>query len=193
MIQKEVLRDRIREKEKNFSPAYLRDSSEKITKRVLTSSLYKAAKSIFCFVGSGREPDTKVILRDALENGKILAVPLCREKGVMHAIIIEDISRLKKGRFGLLEPEDSCPVLPPEEIDLCIVPCLSCDFTGGRIGKGGGYYDRYLPQCSASQIALCRDLLITDKIPLEDHDQQMHQVITESGIYRTDNRRIFLI
>ena len=72
--------------------------------------------------------------------------------------------------------------IPPKEIDLALIPCLSCGRDGHRLGYGGGYYDRYLNQVKGTLAVLCRRVLMCDEIPIEDHDKNMDFVICEEGI-----------
>mgnify|MGYP000441255458 CR=1 FL=1 len=72
--------------------------------------------------------------------------------------------------------------ISPKEIDLALIPCLSCSRDGRRLGYGGGYYDRYLNQVKGTLAVLCRTVLMCDEIPTENHDKNMDFVICEEGI-----------
>ena len=181
--EKSEARRMVREIEKNLSDVYLLDSSRRITDKLLSLPEYMQAKSIFCYVGVGKEIDTKSILASVLANGKTLAVPRCLEKGIMEAYMISDFNDLEISPWGLLEPKTSCIQMSPDDIDLCIIPCLSCDKNGNRLGKGGGYYDRYLLRCQAPRICLCREKMLLDRVPTDKWDLPVGQVITEGNIY----------
>lgn len=145
---------------------------------------FQEAETIFCYVGMAGEINTRPLLEQILGSGKRLGVPRCQEKGIMHVCEIKDLTQLKKGYYGILEPDGACPVILPEEIDLAVIPCMSCDVQGRRLGKGGGYYDRYLEQTSFPKAALCRQQLMEREIPMEVHDQRMDLVITENDVIR---------
>ena len=84
-----------------------------------------------------------------------------------------------RGRFGILEPVE--PVFAEkDELDLIIVPGIAFDQTGHRIGRGGGFYDRLLPQYNAIRAGICFDFQCLEKIPVEPHDCLMDVLITES-------------
>ena len=122
-------------------PDYCREADGAICRHVLDWEVYRQAKAVFCYVGTDREIDTRPILRDALDRGKVLAVPLCVAKGVMEARQIRSLEDLVPGKYGILEPGPDCPLVAPEALDLALVPCSTGSRSGRRLGYGGGYYD----------------------------------------------------
>jgi 5-formyltetrahydrofolate cyclo-ligase len=74
-------------------------------------------------------------------------------------------------------------VVPPEEIDVILVPGLAFTRLGQRLGRGGGYYDRYLASLPAKtlKIGVCFGFQIVDALPTESHDQAVAAVVTEAG------------
>ena len=181
-MEKKKMRAYVRNLEKNLSEEYFLSSSKEITRLLLACPEFKKAKTIFCFVGVGREIDTKDILLNCLSQRKILAVPRCENSGIMNAFQIQSADDLEMGKFGLLEPKSNCPPVLRESIDLCILPCLSCDRHGNRLGKGGGYYDRYLSGCTAKRICICKEKLVQELIPVGELDIPMDYLVTERGI-----------
>jgi 5-formyltetrahydrofolate cyclo-ligase len=90
---------------------------------------------------------------------------------------------LKKGRFGVAEP--ATPVFAAaDEIDLIIVPGVAFDRTGGRVGRGGGFYDRLLPQYKAVRAGICFDFQCLETVPAEAHDVQVDWLVTELKILK---------
>ena len=81
------------------------------------------------------------------------------------------------------EPGPDRPVVSPGEIDLVLVPGLAFDRRGYRLGQGGGYYDRYLPQTKAVTVALCRSCFLLDAVPREEHDAPVDLVLTEEETF----------
>lgn len=158
-----------------------------ICARLAVLPAYQSARTVFCFVGSAQEIDTSVFLQTVINDGKILCVPFCApsQKGVMYAKRVSDLRQLAKGAFGLAAPPVSAQTVPPQEIDFAVLPCLTADATGLRLGYGGGYYDRYLPQLGAgcTCIAVCRKRWVTAAgiIPEEPHDVRASGVLTEEG------------
>ena len=102
-MTKQTLRAEVSARVKNLSPTYCREADAAICRWVIQSAQYQEAGTIFCYVGTEREIDTMALLRDALRDGKTLAVPLCLpEKGMMEARRIEGLGDLVSGRYGIL-------------------------------------------------------------------------------------------
>lgn len=88
---------------------------------------------------------------------------------------------LTKGAFGIMEPI-SRDIVPPESIDLFIVPGVAFDFDYNRLGRGKGYYDRFLSDIDKPVIGLCFDYQLIASIPHEAHDKKMTLIIAENTI-----------
>ncbi len=92
----------------------------------------------------------------------------------------------RPGPFRIPEPDpDRSELVPPEEIDLVLCPCTSFDDRGGRLGMGGGYYDRFLPLCAgASKISVAFEIQGTAEVPMAALDRPMDAVVTEERVIR---------
>ena len=111
-----------------------------------------------------------------------MCLPVCREKGQMDAVRLYAREDLAPGAFGILEPRGE--VVPPEEIDLVLCPGLAFDRRGGRLGYGGGYYDRYLGKVHAFLLGICYTDCIVGAVPTGAHDVFMDALACETGILR---------
>ena len=155
-------------------------SDAAIRRQIENLSRYKQAGRLFVFIGVDWEVDTRPLIAEALAEGKRVAVPRCLPGGVMQACLICGLGDLQKvPPLGLWEPAEGAPVLPPDEIDLALIPCIACDRSGRRLGQGGGYYDRFLKDGAFLKAALCREALLQEALPAEEHDIIMDVVITE--------------
>ena len=87
-----------------------------------------------------------------------------------------------KGKFDILSPDPKrSRIIPPEEIDVVLVPCVGFDEAGMRLGHGGGYYDRYLPRCPrATKILLAFEAQKLDAVCVGENDVAMDFIVTES-------------
>jgi len=94
--------------------------------------------------------------------------------------LAEYSSELKKGNFGILEPKK--PVFAPKMLDLILIPGVAFDQNGGRIGRGGGFYDRLLPQYRALKVGICFDFQCLETVPSESHDCTVDCLVTEFKI-----------
>lgn len=143
------------------------------------------AGTLFCFVSLPWEIDTGPLLRATLQRGGRLAVPRIQAPGRIEALAIDDLGALRPGPMGILEPIAGTPV-PPEEIDLLVCPGLAFDPSGGRLGQGGGFYDRFLAGVRPGDVwvvGLAFDLQRLPRVPTEPHDLPVAAVATESGVH----------
>ncbi len=94
--------------------------------------------------------------------------------------LIQTEADLIRSRLGAWEPRETCPPLDIADLDLILVPGLAFSSKHlTRLGRGGGYYDRLLahPQCRARRIALAHRFQLLDDLPVEAHDQRVHEII----------------
>lgn len=181
--QKAQLRAALRRQAAGLPSGYLAASDERIYERLVHLPQFLAAQTVFCYVSIGAEPDTRRLLEKALALGKTVCVPRCEGAGQMHARRIESLSALAPGYCNLQEPPVTAPVVPPDKIDLAVVPCVAADKAGYRLGNGGGYYDRYLPVLGGMAVCLCRGRLLQSRLPRTLHDVPIDTVITEEGCW----------
>ena len=90
----------------------------------------------------------------------------------------------ERHRFGYDQPVEGAPEVDPVEIDIVLTPGLGFDVTGGRLGWGMGYYDRLFEatgEVTAVGVTLER-LLLTERLPAEDHDRRMDLLATDAGV-----------
>lgn len=80
------------------------------------------------------------------------------------------------GAYGLLEPAAHCPQVPPEQVELAIIPGVAWDAQGGRVGRGGGYYDRLLPTLTCPTWGIGFDAQVVETVPREGHDVHVTRV-----------------
>lgn len=138
------------------------------------------------FVGVHGEFDTKKELDRRLRAGAQIYVPRCEgtriQDGIMEFYRYTGSADLVEGPYGLLEPKPVSP-LPDAAVPLVWVPGLAFETNGARLGKGGGFYDRYLarPQMrGALTIGLCPDEAIAPpgEIPTGPFDLRVNWVVT---------------
>ena len=182
--RKRALRREIKAAVAALDKGYTKEADLQIFRHVAGLPEYEQAGTLFCFVGTSSEIDTAPILEDALRRGKRVGVPRCISRGIMEVREIRSFRDLEAGKYGIMEPGAHAPVIQAEEINLAIVPCMSCSHDGRRLGYGGGYYDRYLGRTRAVKAVICRERIMRADIPMEPHDQMMDMVISENGVRR---------
>jgi 5-formyltetrahydrofolate cyclo-ligase len=104
-----------------------------------------------------------------------------------------DLDQLRPGPFGVLEPPDSCPEVPPDGIDLFLIPGLAFDAGGRRLGFGGGYYDELAPAVRAGGrgilIGLGFDFQVVEHCPAGEGDALLDAVVTDGRVLRAAEQR----
>ena len=176
---KKRLRAQIRTELSAWSAEALAQSDRDITARVLALPEFQAAQRVFAYYSMSPEPDTHAVIAAALRQGKTVALPVTEGEGIMHFARLD--AALAAGRYGIPEPGPDCPELAPETIDLILVPGVAFDPRGGRVGQGGGYYDRFLPLSRALRVGVCPEFALLDRVPVRAHDQRMDAVVTPSA------------
>ena len=181
--EKQQLRATIRRLSAQLPFRYREAADRAIARHLLALPEYRSAGAVFCFVSAGREIDTRPILDQTLADGKMLCVPLCVADGIMELRAIRDLKELFPGAYGILEPPADSPALSPDQIDLAVIPCVTCSREGRRLGRGGGYYDRFLAHYRGAAVLLCRERLLRQEIPFGVHDYPIPWVLTEAGLF----------
>ncbi len=159
------------------------ETNRGITHNILEFEAYRKAGSVFVYVSTKYEIDTKAIIENAFEAGKLVCVPLCGKNGEMSAKRIKSLDELSEGRYGIPEPLLSSETIECPE--LVLAPALSCDIRGYRLGYGGGYYDRFLSRCHSPCIALCAESRLLERLPHNGFDRRCEWVATERQVLHT--------
>lgn len=168
-LSKQALRRQIREQKRAMSPEDIQKRSEILCKRVLQTSAYRHAETIYCYLPFNQEVNTLPLLRQALSEGKKIALPKCFGRE-MRFICVSDLTRVQASPFGAPEPVDDGPIAK-DPAALVILPGLAFDPRGYRLGYGGGYYDRFLSgEPTHPTIALCFDFQMVPHLENESHD-----------------------
>lgn len=178
-----------------LSPAELVEKSGRIADRLFSVEEISEAHVFFIYIHFRSEVQTLDIVRRFLAEGNTVTVPLtmANESRLLAVRITDPQNQLEPGYCTIPEPVPGLvpkSVVDPAKIDVVIVPGSVFDRFGGRLGYGGGYYDRFLDQeaAGALRIGLAFELQLVDQVPLESHDQLMDFVVTEKKIY--DCRRL---
>lgn len=156
---------------------------KKIFENVIKSKAFIESKVIFSYVSYKNETDTHSIIKYGLNNNKIVCVPKIKSlsEGTMEAVKIDSFEELEVSALGILEPIDTCSVVDAKDIDLLLMPGLAFDNNGGRIGYGGGFYDRFLRNTrkDALKIGIGYHFQIVLEVPMENNDSFIDGIITD--------------
>jgi 5-formyltetrahydrofolate cyclo-ligase len=174
---KAALRKQVLSKRSNDQAAEL---AESFGKRLLQLSLELEAKTVGVYLSFGSEPATDTFVVLAKSNGIQLAAPRTGPESSMEFGLLEGPS--SSSPLGFLQPVGD--VIEPGELDLIIAPALSIDRGGNRLGRGGGFFDRYLDEYEGTVAAVVYDSEFVSELPVESHDKPVQYVITESQIQK---------
>jgi len=185
-LRKEILAARNRQ-----TQAEIETKSRAIQNNLLALEQIKNHQYIFVYVSFRSEVATLMLIDALIKKGKTVIVPITRvqEKRLDAIHINNRATDLIPGYCDIPEPtEELCKTseIAPEEIETILLPGSVFDKRGGRFGYGGGYYDRFLAKVpTANRIGLAFDLQIIDKAPLQEHDEILDLVVTESRVIRS--------
>jgi len=163
--------------------------SRAIVDGIVGLDAYRRSGMVLAYSSFGSELQTAGFMRHVLDDGKTLVLPrVNRERRLLDLYEVRYLARdLEAGTWGIREPRpDRCPRVEPEAIDFVIVPGVGFDPRGGRLGYGGGYYDRLLAGCSMScplLVAGAFEIQMVEEVPVEEHDTLMDLIITEKKHY----------
>jgi 5-formyltetrahydrofolate cyclo-ligase len=178
MIQekKKKIREELLKKLKDHKEDERLKKSFKIAKKLFSLKEFLKAKTVLFYLSTDGEVDTLRMIKDALKQGKRVAVPVVQwARREMFPSVVRDLEKeLKTGPYGIRHPkEEYIRPIPLEHIDLVVLPGLAFDEAGNRLGRGMGYYDRFLSRLpkDTPTVGLAFDFqLIRDFPPLEPHD-----------------------
>jgi 5-formyltetrahydrofolate cyclo-ligase len=157
--------------------------------RVAALPAFRRARVVLAYASFGSEVDTRPFLRRVLLSGRTLVLPRIERAARRLALHeVESLDRdLQPGPWGIPEPVPGrCRPAAPGTIGFVLVPGVAFDPDGGRVGHGGGYYDRLLaawPRPAPPLVAAAFELQVVPAVPVLPADHRVDLVVTESGTY----------
>ncbi len=157
--------------------------------RILTLPEFEQAATLMIFLPGHAELDCSAFAHAAWAAGKVVAAPrIDWQNARMSPQVITSLTKgLETRRHNIAEPVDAPGArIEPAALDLILVPGLAFDLHGGRLGKGGGFYDRFLGQFAprAFAVGLALDEQIVPAIPMGPLDARVHAVATPTRLLR---------
>ena len=138
------------------------------------------AQSILFYASMPGEVDTLAMIEKAIFSGKRVALPIVeKKKGKLIPALISSMEDVHIGTYGIVEPLDPDKAIALKDLDAVVVPGLAFDRNHYRLGRGAGYYDRFLSTLPkhVSTVGLAFDFQLTESLPTEAHDMRLQQII----------------
>ncbi len=175
-MTKKELRAAMRSRNRALAPKERTAAAGRIFEQIEALPAFRKARCAALFCSLPDEPPTGEALR-RWSLCKRVAVP--RVEGETMRFFDYDPRHLAAGAFGIEEPGADAVLCPPEEIDLLVIPGVAFTAAGARLGRGRGYYDRYLaqPELRARRVGVCFAHQIVEALPAEPHDAAMDLVV----------------
>jgi 5-formyltetrahydrofolate cyclo-ligase len=180
-MDKEITRQRLLAARAALSPEQVAADSALVCQHLAEWPPFQQARTVLAYLAF----DNEVSLQTLIDGhpGKAWALPRTLRGGVL-ALHRYQPGRLVRHRWGMLEPSADAPPVPPDEIDLALVPGVGFDQQGGRLGFGGGYYDRLLPQLSCLKVGIAHLASCVPLVPCDAHDCCMDWLARPDGLIR---------
>ena len=167
--KKDAIRRDMLSRFKSQPPGDRNTKSLRIKELALRSPFFMKAEVILFYAATSFEVDTRPLILECIKMGKRAALPVTdtsRKKLV--PVVIDNMESLAKSSLGIMEPaREEEKILSPESLDLIVVPGIAFDKSGNRLGRGAGYYDRFLADLPANtvKVGLAFDFQMIDAVP----------------------------
>jgi len=185
MDGKGEIRRRILKLRNAMTPEEIQAKSGKIVQRLKELREIRESSTLMVYLSFGSEVVTDELIVWGWDAGKRIVVPLCcPETRELMPCRINGFDELETGHYGIREPKAShLQPVPQREIDAVLIPAVAFDRRGCRVGYGGGYYDRFLPEVPrAAKIGAAFACQIVAEIPADPYDVTVDRIVTEKGI-----------
>lgn len=174
---KNELRSLVRQRKRQFIQQQLGELSLPIVARI--KSLIRDSRAIVAYYSLNDEVDTHHLIDEMVKEGKIVYLPKVVSDTEMVLCRYTGRESLSPGCFGIMEPQG--PVMPPDTpFDVVLVPGMAFDAEGHRLGRGKGYYDRFLsslPEPRPLLVGVCFDFQKVELVPTDSCDISVDIVV----------------
>ncbi len=189
---KAALRKRYRGLRASLPPGAGAVRSQALCARVIALDAWQAARTVAVFRAMPDEVDTAALIAEARARGCTVCLPVVVDgRGELEFRVAwrgDEAFALEAGVWGIEEPAAGAPVVPPDAIDLVVVPALAIDGAGHRLGYGRGYYDQTLVRTvNAVTVGVAFDFQLIAEVPFEAHDVPVAWVVTDQRTLRASS------
>jgi len=170
-----------------IDPGDLRERSAAIARRLALTEAWARADTVLCFLSMPHELDTVAVIREARAGGRAVAVPRIERNDIRFVVMPPDAGELPRDAWGIPEPD---PAWLPLDLGraahiLVAAPGLAFDRQGNRLGRGKGYYDRFLVGArraarGITALGVCLSEQLVEAVPHGERDQRLDGIVTEN-------------
>jgi 5-formyltetrahydrofolate cyclo-ligase len=181
---KQVLREELLAARLRLTPEERAARSRELSAQLQLIEPFRRARTVAAYAAIGAEADPAAAVAAARASGARLVWPRLVPGARLLSFAACAPEELVAGGRGTRSPPEGAPEVAPGDIDCVLVPGVAFDAQGGRLGRGGGYYDATLAALppTALRLGVAFDLQLVPRIPGEPHDVEVEAVVTESGV-----------
>ena len=181
---KQALRTTARAARTAMSPHERAAASAALCERLLTLHEFRRVRTVLLYASAGDEVDLAAAVTGLRERDVRTLFPRVH-RDQLQLVNVTDLRNLQLGHRGIREPTGA--TVDPGVVDVAVVPGVAFDPHGGRLGQGGGHYDRLLPALAsrARRVGVGFSCQMVPEVPREPHDVALDLVVTERAVYRT--------
>ena len=174
LMHKDELREQIRQQKRQFTPAQLKELSLPVLERL--RPLLREAQVILAYYALSDEVNTHSLLDELVAEGKTVLLPKVMDDTSMELRRYTGPQDLSEGAYHIMEPTGA-PFTDLEQINVALIPGIAFDAQGHRLGRGKGYYDRFLTAFTGRTIGVCFDFQKVAEVPVDAHDVAVNMVV----------------
>lgn len=195
-VQKKALRVEIRARLAAIDGPQIKGKSQTLAELLFQTPWWTAAQWVFVYIPMGGEVDTRHIVSRAYRDRKQVAIPRMEGEDLAFYFYDGKTENLLPNQFGILEPDPTWklvdPFSPTGKRLLVLAPGLAFDRQGRRLGRGKGFYDRFLrglraahpPDSDSWAVGLAFDEQLVDRVPVSAHDERLEGIVTDREVIR---------
>ncbi len=181
-LNKDRLRKLLKERRAAIPPEKKKELDEAIVSRIAASDVFARADVLLLYAPLSGEVNLLPLVRLARKEGKAVAFPRCdTETNTMRFYLLLPEARLLPGAYGIPEPPKDAPLCEPTPNTLCLLPALTFDIAGRRLGYGKGYYDRFLADFPGVAAGAVYSHMMLKEVPTEAHDRPVTRLFTDQA------------
>lgn len=182
---KNSIRQILRQRKEAMNPEDRLEKSKRVCHHLMT--LIQDGETVMVYTSKEKEVNTTPLITTLFERGNPVIVPIIVKDDIsLRLSYLRDFSVLVPSTFGVPEPIGNEILATGQNVDTIILPMLGFDRTGGRMGYGAGYYDRFLAKNqNVRKIGIAFACQEYDNMPVDENDIPMDYIITEKGIVYT--------